>query len=554
MKFEKVVLNGVDGIIRINFEGLELPDMGYDPSMYLDFNIKTYQPLHAGRNQEEWDKVFGYPTKFLNTLKDEELQQLALLYIYSNMEIRRKIESEKLVITRDMSDQDREVVMVHNQNLIHMLGSEISEQVAAVDKKISLYEKLVQWVYDGNVVVTVPPHIGELPQHFAEKTFNLDEAKILTAIAILCKILTPIVGLFLDKIISLDISNSYKDIYGVVIFRDFIDNKCSVIMDKLQSYVCDEVNKALKNDESKRLSNLWSGKSRSIYEDIAFSTILVRKLITVDLSNTNSTLMNYIYTCIKGACSSKSISGKNGNINVATRVPISENDDSADGNISSFEAGSFVSNTTADFGVIIENAAQHVYNVFVNKHENISLDPIRFYYLKGNLTLGNNNNAILGMLLGKHLGGAKSIEALRQTDLANLITISQIWCIENGFQDIVHLLSILPTGQHKQMPTGAENVNLQQWNKNPAYINCSNEFQYEFDNSSRKLRWDTFLEYLVNDLATKIYTYNTAPDIWDMLGEVPANGTYYKSPATLSVSICNLVLYLCRGGKDAQVI
>ena len=57
MKFEKVVLNGVDGIIRINFEGLELPDMGYDPSMYLDFNIKTYQPLHAGRNQEEWDKV-----------------------------------------------------------------------------------------------------------------------------------------------------------------------------------------------------------------------------------------------------------------------------------------------------------------------------------------------------------------------------------------------------------------------------------------------------------------------------------------------------------------
>ena len=169
MKFEKVVLNGVDGIIRINFEGLELPDMGYDPSMYLDFNIKTYQPLHAGRNQEEWDKVFGYPTKFLNTLKDEELQQLALLYIYSNMEIRRKIESEKLVITRDMSDQDREVVMVHNQNLIHMLGSEISEQVAAVDKKISLYEKLVQWVYDGNVVVTVPPHIGELPQHSAEK-------------------------------------------------------------------------------------------------------------------------------------------------------------------------------------------------------------------------------------------------------------------------------------------------------------------------------------------------------------------------------------------------
>lgn len=554
MQFKKIKTNDKDSIIRLEFDGIKLPELSYDPLVYLDFNVKTYQPLHSGRSQEEWDKIFSYPTKFINTLDSESQSQLAMMFIYSNMMIRKKIEDEKQTLTADMDNKQREAVNISNQNLINILGSILSEVVASVDKKIDLYNKLLKWVYDGNVQVVVSDSIGSRPQDSVEKTFTLDDVKTLTAIAVLCKILTPIVGLFLDSITRLDINNAYKDIYGLIIFRDIINNRCSSIMDKLQNFTSGTVAEQMNSNTSRRLTNLWAGKPKSIYEDIAFSTILVRKLITVDLATSNSCLMTYIYSCVKGACSSKNATGKNGNVNVNPRDTIVDTSDSADSNLSTLEAGSFVSDTTADFPVLIEFAAQHLFDKYVADHPDYHTETIRLSYLKGNVYLGTNNTALLGMLFGRYLGGAKSIDSLRHTDLANLIAIAQLWCIENNFKDIVHLLSIVPTGRRKVTTTGNEQVNLNQWNRTPSYMNCCGEFQLELESPTSKLGWYTFLENLVEDLASKEFVYNTAIGIWDMLGEKVQNGEVYNPPASLSTSICDFVLYLCRNEKENDKI
>ena len=37
------------------------------------------------------------------------------------------------------------------------------------------------------------------------------------------------------------------------------------------------------------------------------------------------------------------------------------------------------------------------------------------------------------------------------------------------------------------------------------------------------------------------YVYNTAPIIWEMLGQPNINGQMYTAPVTLSESICNFI-------------
>ena len=549
MRYVKVVDESKTPYVKIDLEGLELPSDvtdKLDPEEYLLFHIPTYKAVKAAQPQSEWDKVFKIPEQFLKTLGDDDLKQLAMCYIYCHFIILSKARSQ-LKIDARMSDAEINTIKNHNSNIVHDLETELSKTIAQLDAATDLYNKIHDFVANDNVPINVATNVGERPQDSEEMTFRYPDLVDLTAIAILCKILAPIVGTFIRVCGDMDISNSFKEVHAITIFRDIIANRCQYITDKLENFLSRTIDSSMRADNRNAvLTNLYNGFTTEMAKQSVFASMFTRKFITVDLANTESNLMTYVNTCAKGIVSKNPNSKKEGGkITVNERKSPDEFEEgNEDGNCSVLETESTASKTTADFEIIMSFAVKETvkrYLTTYNYDVNI-FNAARHYYLTmSHLSLNINNGYLLSTLFGKDLCGGKSIEVLKVTDLAELIPIAQLYCYNNGFRDIVHLLSIVPTGELKATPTGNEMQLKAGWKNNISYRNCENKFDFKLWET---LKWDTSLEKLINDLTSRVFLYNTAPAICELMGEEPQNGKSYNPPPTLSVTICDFIYHL----------
>ena len=110
--------------------------------------------------------------------------------------------------------------------------------------------------------------------------------------------------------------------------------------------------------------------------------------------------------------------------------------------------------------------------------------------------------------------------------------------IRIGLTDLVHVLSLVNTGEPRTKGLTGEETQLQAtWRNSYAFGNCNEKFPYVVNG----LQWWTSLEKLLKSIIMTKYVYNTAPIIWEMLGQPNINGQMYTAPVTLSESICNFI-------------
>lgn len=550
MKYVKVVDDTKTPYVKVDLEGLKLPTEiteKLDPEIYLLFNIPTYKAVRAAQPQSEWDKVFKIPEEFLKTLPDEDLINLALCYMYCHYTIESETKRQQRIDAK-MTDSEVITIKNYNANIVHNLETTLSLSIAALDENTNIYDKIHQFVADGNVPVNVAANVGERPQDSEKMTFRYPDLVDVTAIAILCKILAPIVGTFIRACSEMDISNSFKEVHAITIFRDIIANKCQYVADKLENYLSQTIDSSMRSDDGAKLTNLYNGFTPEMAKQAVFASMFTRKFITVNLSNTESNLMTYVNTCAKGIVSKNPNSKKEGGkITVNERKNPDEFDEknsNDDGNCSILETESSSSKSTADFEIIISFAVQETVKRYIEKYGydiNVYNAAKNYYAERSHLSLGINNGYLLATLFGKDLCGGKSTEVLRVIDLAALVPVAQLYCYQNGFKDIVHLLSVVTTGEIKNTPTGNEMQLKVGWKNNISYRNCASKFDFQlWDN----LKWDTSLEKLIKDLTSRVFLYNTAPAIWELLGEESQNGKSYNPPPTLSVTICDFIYHL----------
>ena len=540
MKFVKKYDDAGKALVVIDTEGLEIPE---DLKSLLVFSISTYKALGANQSQEEWDKVFSIPEAFVNTLSGEEQIYLAGCYCACHQDIQLTASHQKH-ISLGMNDAEINHIKNHNANLVHELETKLSDTVASLDLKIDLYHKIHEYV-EKNIPIKVADNIGSRAQDSDEMTFKTPDLVDLTAVAVLCKLMTPIVGVFIRECSNMDISQNFKEIHAANIFRDIIANECQAIADKLENYLANTIDSNEKAMSKNKLTNLYNGFSTDMSKMAVTASMYTRKFITVDLSNTESNLMTYVNTCAKGIVSTKSSGSKKdgGKITVAERKLPDEFEESYDdGNSSVLEAESSASKETADFNLIISFAVQETIKHYLNEFsiDREVYDAAYVYYSEmSHPTLGNNNEFILSTLFGRDLCGAKSIESLTLNDLAALLPLAQIYCYRKNFRDMVHLLSLLPTNNLKLMQNSNEMRLRESWKSSNSYRNCDERFNFE---TARALRWDTALEKLINDVTSRTYLYNTAPAICEMMGEeVTQTNKIYTPPITLATTICDFI-------------
>lgn len=550
MRFVKYVSpDGTKPQVRLDLEGLPVPaNVARLSSDVLEkcflFHIDTYETLTGKKNknttaynqkvllEKNWLKVFGTVHTFLDTLPQEEVADIADFMLTCNADIRFTFSND------DIDTVTKEVIQMENR---------LADRLATLDQKWDLANQILVYTRE-NIRIKLSQNIGERPQDSKEMTFQYEEIVELTAIAILCKMLTPLFGnyiFFYSR--RFEGNTDSKESHAVTILRDVIHRNFEVVMDKLYNYIT----KILKNVEkhvSQSYTAVHAGWSFQLIVQAVYNNALVKKFVAANFvdknlessdDDSNSNLMIYISTCVRQSATSHYRSPDQ----KTTVTKISSPDDRAnvsddDGNVSILELESKTSTRTADYPILVKAAALEAIDRFITIHE-LELDEIEQasnFYEFNHVALTPVNEYLLGIVFGGYLCGAKSIECLDGAILAKLIPLMQAFFIQQGYYSLVELVS-LNICKGEKTPNNADNRLRVLWNSNQVYQNCDHKFTYCVGD----LRWDTGLKSIIDSLSSTIYAHNTAPVFLNKLGLPNRNGSVYYSEENIPVDVCTLI-------------
>lgn len=517
MKFEKRIDSSGKSYVFLNLEGLELPGVNFDIEPLLSFKIETYAVLKANAPAFNWEVVFGTTHKFLKTLSKEEQQKFASMIIFMHYRIMQDMNTEQ--------DLDGEVMMKLEKELSHILAN--------FDKEIDLLPRLTAFT-EKNIPIHSFKGVGERAQDTEKMTFYRDDVVRLTAVVLLCKLMTPILGIFIESC-KKRMDNAHKEIHCVAILKDILEYRDLALTEKLNYFITRIIKPMLKRV---KLTHVYNGYTFSVITQQIYAAMLTRRFIAVDLFKPNGNLITYVTSCARAAAQTQFSS--TGFKNAVVEIILPKDQSSEEGNVSNLEAESRSSTKTADFNIIISSAVSQLKGRFVTEHE-LNMDAIESaeaYYSTNHIFSTPSNNYLLGILFDTYLCGAKSIELLEMKSLNTLIPIMQAYFIQQGYFDLVDIVSARPTGQLKTFLTGGESQLKTTWENSFEYRNCVQKFPYNVND----MKWDSGLKDIVENITTEAYRINTAPSLLALLNEESRNGDIYMAPSGLSKSICAFIL------------
>lgn len=521
MRFEKKIDEAGSAYIHMNIDDLKdkMPKkLPFDINPLLDFKVETYQNTNAKASPEKWNQVFGPVHNFLKTVSAEDQVKFVLLTVSMHMQIAK-------------------VLNLNNPNIsgreISKLEDDLSVQLQQLDKDINLFPRLYEFVEAGNVPLPSFRNIGERAQDTAEMTWYRPETAKLTAIVILCKMLTPVFGLFISNFKKhKETDGAYKEIHCVTILRDTLFSRCPEIVRKLDYYIGKTVNQVLNPEED--LTHVYNGFTDTMIKDQIYAQMLTRRFVLVDLLRENSNLIIYVSSCARGAASTQ-FSGTNFTYSVMTLTYRQESATEEDGNLSNLEVESRSSTRTADYDLLVEAAVRQTRRLFIETHDldEKIIEETEAFYTQNHIQLTPFNQYMLSILFGPYLCGAKSIELLDAKGLVSLVSLLQVYLINQGYFDLVVAASAVPTGKLKNFLTGADTTLKNTWNSSYEFRNCN----ARFPTVCNGITWYTGLEAAVKNFIGEEYTINVAQSIWDLLKMDNHNDERFDVPESLARSV-----------------
>lgn len=540
MKFIKDAASNT-ACVYLDLEDTKLPNLGFDVEPLLHFNISTYANLKPSNDDSAFDATFKFPNMFLQTLTEEQRTLFAANIIVMHNDIICTLNSMNINL-------DDPFAVNRNNSIMYDLEDRLAKLIVAVDdeNQLDLYNKMLEF---SNIHVSLAeqPNLGERPQDSTEKTLWTSELRIIAALFMMCKLFTVIVGTFIERCKDLNMDKSIIETHCMSIFKYILrkDDTRIYIYDKLYSYISDTIVRVItdpKDYKEAEANYLYNGNTPETITDKAVAQLFTRKAITVDLSTPNTNLGAYIHNVAKNIAHN----GGNSNstkISVRYRSAPNENPyaDSEEGNDSILEVESANTICTADVNSIISFAVDDVVKRYIHAYclnESIVNKVISYYTDVNHISLTPINSYLLCILFGNDLMGSKSIELLTGKDLAKLTAVMQLYFIEHGYMDLVHLVSLSTKGGLKASLTGSESKLKSAFMNNKAYRLCADRFKFELDD----VKWNTSLEATIKAVTTYKYVVNTAFAVWAILDQDPMNGYEYIAPDTLGESICRLIL------------
>lgn len=524
IRFERKEIDGQKyPVVYLNLHGLStgFPDLKPEvEESLLTFPVSTFKLLKDRDSALNWPVIFGTVEIFLDTLTPAEREKAAHMYVAMHVAI--------INVLGQKNPPDRDVVR---------LETNLSQMLATFDQEIDLINRLIAFTQT-HIPIQSFAGVGERPQDSPDMTFFRPEMVELTAVALLCKMMTPVFGLFID-LYGANIDKSNKEVHCVAILKDILHNRCEKLMDKVSHFIS-RIIKTAANKIS--LTHVYNGYTFTTITSTIYSQAFTKRFVGVDFYASSSNLVTYLTSCARYAVGTQLSPSAFAQAVTEIKPPEERNSGDDDGNISSLEVESRVSTKTADYPILVKAAARELIARFPaeNDLDEEMIAEAQAWYEVNHISLTPANEYLLGIAFGSYLCGAKSIDALDGLTLSKIMPILQAFLLQQGYYSLVPLVSLQQTGQVKTILNGPDTKLRSLWNSSFEYRNCDAKFNYCVD----KLRWDTGLKTLVENITEESYRLNLAPCLWDKLNLPNQNGEIYTTSEDIAKEICSLISQL----------
>lgn len=453
------------------------------------FHIGTYADFHTSK--KHWERN-GIVNRFIaQTFDRDEKDYLMRLFVRAK---------------RDL-DQVRD-----NASFINAIVA-IDEKIAKTFGKLQMADRLFDYVYqDKQIIIPDLTDVGTRPQDTPEKTFYEDEYRIIYVIVIIAKMLFPIFGEIIYRVSSTKYADKLiKEIMAFGIIKSLLNRDFSPITNKLYNYISKIVGQSLDQDP---MVSFYGITETSLLNN-QLSKMIVKNFVNIDLYQDNGNIMRYIAVSIKRAIRTESMVKNKPTVYNALILPESGGEDGR--NISLLENSVNMSAEPVETSIIAKLAIDTFVNQYIqqnNIRQDVFTNAESFYNI---MTLPPTpiNELIVAMFIAGPVGSAYCVKYMNMQMMIRVVTLIQIYAMQMGFNDIVPLLSVIPTTTIKTTGAGPDNDILIHEGRG---TNKVNYFLHLQELTAHLADFTNFnFNELINDLlhfvVGTVHTFNVAPSV-----------------------------------------
>jgi hypothetical protein len=407
----------------------------------LIFRVKTYSKLGIKQGPQGWDTFYGLTNKMLAELSQNDQERLYEFY-----------QKARDLLTAIKLETLRETILA------------LRVEVLALVRDTELLQHAVDFVEKSDIPYPNLDAIGKRVQDREDLTFRLPEYKVLTALSLVCKTLSPVWGDFVVQT-SDYVETMVKEMHCYTTLLPVIEHPVfSKVATKLIAYVNNQ--HATTTDHNQRYvvqdsfdmgfitSHAGFGEDRLRLHIV--SMLFIKKLAiydplpVVDITENKSVpdIMKYISSGINMTCGT-AIGTLQRASKTMVRITPTDRDARDSDSTTALEAEAMISDKPYDTTALIRYGV----DLTVDRLRKSMGVPATVFksavaeYMKNRPSITSYGKLVLGMLFQDSIGGAKSLLYLDAMRMAQLITLAQVHMIKTNQPDhLIHFLSAQNSG------------------------------------------------------------------------------------------------------------
>jgi hypothetical protein len=487
-----------DPTVVLDISDLPVPEEEKS-SRYLSFITSEYSKLKKKEKREaklNWDKVYNPVNKFIQTLPEESQVAMARLYASQHEQIVKYVTEDSLT-KPDVS----------------AFLDELGREWLRFEQSCNMWTRIIQFIKDGNIRIAEEDFInaGDRPQDTELMTFRLEHGIAVTGFALMSKIMSPLFAVAMLYFNRLEeFTTDVKTIYIANIVYPILQTECPNMLDKFRNYVEAFVYKYLYEDPRKTLAAI----TKASESQLLMGKIFIQAFVNMDMGSQKNNPLNYVRSTVARAI--KHLSVKN---QFSVRDPAFwQNDDGSTSG--ALEVDSAVSRTPFANPIIARCMAETMaYRVM----DFYGIEPAEYkscydFYMKHPFVPNPIAIAIVSGFFGPFMGGGAGIQHLNMPQFTSLTTVTQLVCFIPGYHTLGHLLTSLESPELREQ-SAMEALLINETSRNDEYRKCAERYSILSPSV-----WEQSINELVIYITKTNHVTNTAPLIWEHIGQSNNNG------------------------------
>jgi len=416
------------------------------------------------------------------------------------------------------------IVEAENNNktddTIYELEKQFYDRITYISKALTNTVGSDMFTNIENIAMTIPKpdelsELGSRPQDNKELSFGPEHYDELYKLFIIAKLMIPVVGLinkYADSRNVSDVEIIYHSVYS-----DILDTKFEMLHDKLSNYVSNRL-RNMSND----ITSIFSGSSVDTCQYKALGYILSKGMVNTalipipgkpfeeNIMSKLSTSLEYIFRPSGAKVVMRYESG------------ISDSNDR-----NSFVDTAYnILNVPVELPVLAEHMLEELVEFTLNRtgYTRDTFDTMYDYYIRRNTFRPNKyNEFVVTLLFHKRMKGIETIKVLKHKDYVKLVILAQLRMLKLHVPEyMIHLMTAVESSKEKSAPSSQDMfIDFDKSLDDFKYV--KEQFIHMLNINMADAYKDQISSIFDNILCKHYYLYNTAIEIYDLIGQNNVN-------------------------------